>query len=157
MQLTLNGSSVTIGFDKKGAVKSASQALGDKAADGYAVVTFLTPAVAQEICVSSAQGFSSVRTYKNNQLLREVCSDMWHKKAFYYTYQNGAVIETQIRSLGAPDKDQKTKRSSITHCSTTLFQDLAAERTLIFTAKGRWKPTPSLAPCQRAFSRSRAA
>lgn len=154
MQLTLTDSStVTLNFDSAGNVKSASKMLGNTTADGYAVVTFLTPTVAQEFCVSPAQGFSSVRVYENNQPLRESCTDLWHKKAFYYTYDsNGNVAETQIRSLGTATKEQKGQRPPITHCPHSLLTALAGEPNIIFAGTDRWTPT-----IHNAFDRSRTA
>lgn len=145
MKLELkDGSTIAVTFDQKGRIQSASKALTLDGHTGFIAVDFLSKTLARETCVSPSQGFSSVKLYENNTLLRETCTDSWHKKAFCYAYDTqGHIMETLIQSLGSPDKEQRARRASVSHNPIdSLFQQLSQEPLLILPGKNLFSYRP---------------
>lgn len=109
-----------------GRVKSVAASLSPLNIAGYTMVDFFKNGGARETCVSTSDGFVSVKTYQNNQLMTEMFKDVIHHKTFYYTYgTDGTVIETTVDSQNKEHKDTLTSsRGILAHAPICLYDEL---------------------------------
>lgn len=94
-----NGLLASVVINEAGQLKQVAANLKPLNHQGFVVVSFYNNGCAQETCVSTSDGFMSVRYYENGHLAKEVFRDVLHHKTFSYTYDNkGQVVETQMDS-----------------------------------------------------------
>lgn len=120
-----------------GRVKSVAASLAPLNMAGYMVVDFFKNGSARETCVSTSDGFVSVKTFQNNQLMTEMFKDVIHHKIFYYTYDvDGKVIETTVDSQNKNHEDTLTSsRGILAHAPVCLYNELQAAPQMLVRGK----------------------
>ena len=120
-----------------GRLKSVATSLAPLNMAGYMVVDFFKNGSARETCVSTSDGFVSVKTFQDNHLITEMFKDVIHHKTFYYTYDtDGKVIETTVDSQNKNHEDTLTSsRGILAHAPVCLYNELQAAPQMLVRGK----------------------
>ncbi|MBR5130459.1 MAG: hypothetical protein IKV03_06815 [Alphaproteobacteria bacterium] len=128
---------VSATLSHSGRLKSVATSLSPLKMDGYMVVDFFKNGGARETCVSVSEGFVSVKTFKNNQLLTEMFKDVLYQKTFYYVYNSdGAIVETGVDSQSKVLEGNTTSpRGILMHSPVCLYDELQTDPQMLVRGK----------------------
>ena len=120
-----------------GRVKSVAASLDPLNMTGYTMVDFFKNGSARETCVSTSDGFVSVKTFQDNRLITEMFKDVVHQKTFYYVYgADGKVIETGVDSQNKNDNNGITlSRDILVHAPVCLYDELQTAPQMLIRGK----------------------
>jgi hypothetical protein len=120
-----------------GRVKSVAASLDPLNMTGYTMVDFFKNGSARETCVSTSDGFVSVKTFQDNHLIMEMFKDVVHQKTFYYVYgTDGKVIETSIDSQNKNSNNSiHTSRDILVHAPVCLYDELRTAPQMLIRGK----------------------
>lgn len=109
-----------------GRVKSVATSLKPLNMAGYMMVDFFENGCARETCISTSDGFVSVKTFQDNHVKTEMFKDIVHKKTFYYVYgADGTIIETTIDSHPQDTNSSiSSSRDILVHAPVCLYDEL---------------------------------
>ena len=120
-----------------GRVKSVAASLAPLNMTGYTMVDFFKNGSARETCVSTSDGFVSVKTFQDNRLITEMFKDVVHQKTFYYVYDTeGKAVETNIDSQNKNNNNSiKKSRDILVHAPICLYDELQTAPQMLVRGK----------------------
>ena len=120
-----------------GRLKSVATSLAPLNMSGYMMVDFFKNGSARETCVSTSDGFLSIKTFQNNRLTTEMFKDVVHQKTFYYVYDtDGKVIETIVDSENKNyEGTTSSSRGILAHAPICLYDELQAAPQMLVRGK----------------------
>lgn len=109
-----------------GRLKSVATSLDPLNMSGYMMVDFFKNGSARETCVSTSDGFVSVKTFQNNHLMTEMFKDTVYQKTFYYRYgTDGKIVETVVDSQNKNYEGiLSSSRGILAHAPVCLYNEL---------------------------------
>ncbi len=120
-----------------GRLKSVAASLTPLNMAGYMMVDFFKNGSARETCVSTSDGFVSVKTFQNNRLMTEMFKDTVYQKTFYYVYgTDGKVVETIVDSQNKNyEGTLSSSRGILAHAPVCLYNELQAAPQMLIRGK----------------------
>ena len=120
-----------------GRLKSVATSLDPLNMSGYMMVDFFQNGTARETCVSTSDGFVSVKTFQDNHLTTEMFTDVVYQKTFYYRYgTDGKVVETVVDSQNKHYEGGSTSsRGLLAHAPVCLYNELQAAPQMLVRGK----------------------
>lgn len=138
MNLVLkNRLKVVASVSHSGRLKNVAAPLDSLNMSGYMVVDFFKNGSARETCVSTSDGFVSIKTFQNDKLMTEMFKDVVHQKTFYYVYDtDGKIVETTIDSQNKNyESVSPLTRGVLTHAPVCLYKELRAAPQMLLRDK----------------------